>query len=240
MAATAILYYELYCSASVATLQLATLHMSFTYYVTLLAVANLIGAFGSLLAGITDRLGRTNLVVVGLLMVGLMIAFAIWTMGPVLGSLIVSVVGTNTITATTTWPTEYRIAGVVGLAMFVLAFLFMRELSLSPGLRDQLMVSMHDRVLVEARAKGLNIEEALKKPFRQMFHGDILLSALGIAVFLLIYYTTVAFFTTYFVTIFGFSLSQANGLGNWNWGFNLSPSSSSGPFPTSSGSASHS
>ncbi|MDQ2729180.1 MAG: MFS transporter [Actinomycetota bacterium] len=265
VAATAVLYYELYCSASVATLQLATLHMSFTYYVTLLAVANLIGAFGSLLAGITDRLGRTNLVVIGLLVTGLMIAIVIpaanskwtfgvatcvvglvegiclvatpalirdfspqlgratamgfWTMGPVLGSLIVSVVGTNTITTTTTWPTEYRIAGVVGLAMFVLAFLFMRELS--PGLRDQLMVSMRDRALIEARAKGLNIEDALKNPFRQMLHGDILASAVGIAVFLLIYYTAVAFFTTYFVTTFGFSLSQANGLGNWNWGFNL-------------------
>jgi MFS family permease len=265
VAATAILYYELYCSASVATLQLTTLHMSFTFYVTLLAVANLIGAFGSLLAGITDRMGRANLVVVGLLVVGLLIAVAIpaagskwtfavatagvglvegiclvatpalirdfspqlgratamgfWTMGPVLGSLIVSVVGTNTITAHTTWPTEYRIAGVVGLIMFVLAFLFMRELS--PGLRDQLMVSVRDRALIEARAKGLNIEEALKRPFRQMLRGDILASALGISVFLLIYYTAVAFFTTYFVTTFGFSLSQANGLGNWNWGFNL-------------------
>ncbi|MDQ6839402.1 MAG: MFS transporter [Actinomycetota bacterium] len=265
VAATAILYYELYCSASVATLQLATLHMSFTFYVTLLAVANLIGAFGSLLAGITDRLGRTNLVVAGLLIVGAMIAFVIpatnskwtfgvatavvglvegiclvatpalirdfspqlgratamgfWTMGPVLGSLIVSVVGTNTITARTTWPTEYRIAGIVGLAMFVVAFLFMRELS--PGLRDQLMVSTRDRALIEARAKGLNIEEALRKPFRQMLHADVLASALGIAVFLLIYYTAVAFFTTYFVTTFGFTLSQANGLGNWNWGFNL-------------------
>jgi MFS family permease len=283
--ATAILYYELYCSASVATLQLTTLHMSFTYYVTLLAVANLIGAFGSLLAGITDRLGRTNLVVIGLLLTGVMIAFVIpatttklpfaiatcvvglvegiclvatpalirdfspqlgratalgfWTMGPVLGSLIVAVVGTNTITAGklntatslvtggTTWPTEYRICGIVGLVMFVLAFLFMRELS--PGLRDQLMVSIRDRALIEARAKGINVDDALRQPFRQMMKADIIISAIGIAVFLLIYYTAVGFFTVYAQTAFKahadgsarFSLSQANGLGNWNWGFNL-------------------
>lgn len=142
-----------------------------------------------------------------------------WTMGPVLGSLIVSVVGTNTLHATTTWPTEYRYAGIVGLIMFAVAFIFMRELS--PGLRDQLMVSTRDRVLIEARAKGLDIEEALKNPFRQMLKADILISAFGIAVFLLIYYTAVGFATTYFETVFSFTPKQANGLGNWNWGINL-------------------
>ena len=68
--ATITLYYELYVSASVSTLLLTDLHMSFTFYVVTLAFGNLIGAFGSLLAGITDRLGRANLVVGGLLVTG--------------------------------------------------------------------------------------------------------------------------------------------------------------------------
>src|ERR1700677_3735265 len=52
---TTALYYELYVGGSVATLQLQTLHMSFSFFVVLLAFGNLVGAFGSLLAGLTDR-----------------------------------------------------------------------------------------------------------------------------------------------------------------------------------------
>jgi hypothetical protein len=42
----------------VSTLPLADLHMSFTFYVVILAFGNLAGAFGSLLARLADRLGR--------------------------------------------------------------------------------------------------------------------------------------------------------------------------------------
>jgi ACS family D-galactonate transporter-like MFS transporter len=270
--ATITLYYELYVGSSVATLQLADLHMSFTFYVAILAFGNLIGAFGSLLAGITDRLGRANLVVGGLLLTGLITLFLIpaatskwpfgieyffigliegiclvatpalirdfspqvgratamgfWTSGPVLGSLIVAVVGSATIPTVVTndrfWTHEYRICGIIGLVVFVLTALFLRELS--PRLRDQLMVTMRDRALVEARAKGLSeadIDAALKHPFRQLLKLDIIISAVGVAVMLLIYYTAVAFSVIYLTTVFGFSVKNANGLGNWNWGFNV-------------------
>jgi len=75
--ATVTLYYELYVGASVTTLLLPALHMSFTFYVVTLAFGNLIGAFGSLLAGLADRFGRANLVVYGLLITGLLTAVAI-------------------------------------------------------------------------------------------------------------------------------------------------------------------
>ena len=68
--ATITLYYELYVVGSVSTLVLADLHMSFTFFVVILAFGNLIGAFGSLFAGLADRLGRANLVVGGLLLTG--------------------------------------------------------------------------------------------------------------------------------------------------------------------------
>ncbi len=262
---TTALYYELYVGGSVSTLQLQALHMSFTFYVLLLAFGNLIGAFGSLAAGLADRIGRCNLVVVGLLLTGIMVTFVIpaatgkwtfgiegfivglvegiclvatpalirdfspqvgrgaamgfWTMGPVLGSLVVSVVGSNTINATTTWPHEYRICGVVGLVVFVLAFVFLRELS--PSLRDQLMVSTRDRALVEARAKGIDVEASLHNPFRQLVKADIIISAVGVSVLLISYYTAVGFGAIFYTTVFGFSLNQANGLGNWNWGINV-------------------
>ena len=102
--------------------------------------------------------------------------------------------------------------------MAVLSAVFLRELA--PGLRDQLMVSARDRALVEARAKGIDVEASLHSPFRQMLKADIVLSAFAISVFLIIYYMAVGFFPVYFQTIFGFSQQDANGLGNWNWTFN--------------------
>ena len=75
--ATVMLYYELYVGGSVSTLVLTNLHMSFTFFVLTLAFGNLIGAFGSLFAGLTDRYGRANLVVFGLLFTGVFVGFII-------------------------------------------------------------------------------------------------------------------------------------------------------------------
>ena len=266
--ATITLYYELYVGASVATLLLPALHMSFTFYVVALALGNLIGAFGSLFAGLADRFGRANLVVYGLLVTGLLTAVAIpaattkwpfiiatfavgfvegiclvatpalvrdfspqvgramamgfWTAGPVLGSLVVAIVASNTIPAVagpSYWSHEYVIAGVTGLVIFAIAFIGLRELS--PQLRDQLMVTIRDRALIEARAKGINVQAALRDPFRQLLKANVIVSAIAVSVMLLIYYTAVAFGVIYLSTVFGFSAKDANGLGNWNWGFNV-------------------
>ncbi len=73
---TVALYYALYVGGGVTPLYMAELHMSFMYLVTSLAIGNLLGAFASLLAGLSDRFGRSRLVVWGLLVVGLLTAFA--------------------------------------------------------------------------------------------------------------------------------------------------------------------
>src|SRR5215813_313369 len=75
--ATVTLYYELYVGGSVSNLLLVNLHMSFTFFVVALAIGNLIGAFGSLAAGLADRLGRTNMVVFGLLLTGIFTAYVL-------------------------------------------------------------------------------------------------------------------------------------------------------------------
>jgi MFS family permease len=267
--ATITLYYELYVGGSVSTLLLTNLHMSFTFYVVILAFGNLVGAFGSLFAGLSDRLGRANLVVGGLLLTGVFTAFILpaatsrwpfgiesfvlgliegiclvatpalirdfspqvgratamgfWTSGPVVGSLIVAVVGSATIPAVVHdprfWTHEYRICGIAGIVVFVIALVGLRELS--PRLRDQLMVTMRDRALIEARAKGIDIQAALRHPFRQLLKFDIVISAVAVSLMLLIYYTAVGFFVIYASTVFNLSTKDANGLGNWNWGFNV-------------------
>jgi ACS family D-galactonate transporter-like MFS transporter len=144
-------------------------------------------------------------------------AMGFWTLGPVLGSLVVSVQVSNT-SVTTSWRDHYIAAGIVGLIVAALSAVFLRELA--PELRDQIMVSDRDRALIEARAKGIDIEASLRSPFRQMLKPDIIFSAFAISVFLIIYYVAVGFFPAYFQTIFGFSQNDANGLGNWNWAFN--------------------
>ena len=193
---TVALYYALYVGAGVAPLVMHDLHMPFEYLVATLAAANLCGAFASLLAGLTDRFGRSNLVIYGVLVVALLTGLALpavhsrlsyaaltvavgfvegiilvatpamirdfspqvgratamgfWTIGPVLGSLLVSAVNSATLARLPGWRPQFLICGAFGIAVFVLAFLFLRELK--PALRDQTMVNLGDRLLNERRA----------------------------------------------------------------------------------------
>ena len=145
-------------------------------------------------------------------------AMGFWTLGPVMGSLVVAIVSSNTVNHLAAWQDQYIITGIVGLVVGVIALFGLKELS--PRLRDQLMVSLHDRALIEARARGLDVEEAMgRSPWRQMMHLDVIGSAFAISVFLLVYYTAVGFFTVYFTTLHGFSLSKANSIGDWFWAF---------------------
>jgi MFS family permease len=265
--ATIMLYYELYVGGSVSTLILTNLGMTFKFYVLTLAIGNLLGAFGSLFAGLTDRYGRANLVVFGLLFAAVFVAFVLptatnryvftlesfivgivegiclvatpalirdfspqvgratamgaWTTGPVLGSLVVAIVGANTIPAvihsTRFWTHEYRICGYVGLIVFVVAFFWLRELS--PQLRDQLMVSLRDRALVEAKAKGLDVEALLKNHWRQLIKADVIISAFAVSVMLLVYYALVGLLIIIAQALFSYSLPESNDLGYWAWSF---------------------
>jgi len=263
VAATIVLYYELYIGGAVSPSIIAGDHMTFPFYVYLTVAGNAVGAFGSLAAGLGDRWGRANMVAYGLVITGLLVligipnisgkwAFAIlyaivgmvegvilvatpalvrdyspqlgrasamgfWTLGPVIGSLVVAVVSSNTVNHLHAWQDQFLICGVVGVVVGVVALFGLKELS--PQLRDQLMVSHRDRALVEARARGLDIEDSLRRPWAQMLKLDVIGSAFAIAVFLLIYYTAVGFFTVFFTTLHGFSLSKANSIGDWFWGF---------------------
>src|SRR6478672_6573353 len=64
-------------------------------------------------------------------------AMGFWTLGPVLGSLVVSIQISNTSTSTP-WHNQYVAAGIVGLIVAAASALFLRELT--PELRDQVMV----------------------------------------------------------------------------------------------------
>ena len=146
--------------------------------------------------------------------VGRASAMGFWTLGPVLGSLAVSL-QVSLASNGTPWQDQFMIAGVAGLAVSVLSAVFLRELA--PALRDQLMVSRRDRALLEARAKGIDVDASIRRPFRQMIKPDIVGSALAIWLFLIIYTVAVGFFPVYFQTVFGFSQARASSLGDWSW-----------------------
>jgi MFS family permease len=182
-------------------------HSKIGFAIAFIAVAFVEGvilvATPALIRDFSPQLGRAS-------------AMGFWTLGPVLGSLVVSLVVSNS-SDTRPWQDQFVICGIVGLVIFLIAALGLRELA--PRLRDQLMVSERDRALVEAKAKGIDVEASLRKPFRQMLKPDIVGSAFAISVFLIIYYLAVGFFPVYFQTVFGYSQSRANGLGNWFWAF---------------------
>ena len=86
-------------------------------------------------------------------------AMGFWTLGPVLGSLVVTVVASQTLDRYDSWQSQFVICGIAGAVIAVVAIFFLRELS--PNLRDQLMVDLGDRELVEARAhSGEGIQHA--------------------------------------------------------------------------------
>jgi len=144
-------------------------------------------------------------------------AMGYWTMGPVLGSLVVTTVTSNTLSSSS-WQDELRYAGISALVVFLIALVALRELA--PRLRDQIMVSLRDRALVEARAKGLDVDRQLQGGWRQMMRLDVLGSALAISLFLLLYFAAVGNFVVYFSTVFGYSEQRANALANWYWAAN--------------------
>ncbi len=142
-------------------------------------------------------------------------AMGFWTLGPVVGSLVVTEVSSHTLNSHPDWQYQFRICGIVGLVVFALAFVGLRELA--PKLRDQLMISLRDRALIEARARGIDPDAAIKGHWGQMMRADIFGPAFAISVFLLFYYIAVGLFVVFFATTFNYSTARANGLGNWYW-----------------------
>jgi MFS transporter, ACS family, D-galactonate transporter len=142
-------------------------------------------------------------------------AMGFWTLGPVLGSLMVTEISSHTLPSHPDWRYQFYLCGIIGGIVWLVALIGLRELS--PAIRDQLMVSMQDRALIEARAKGLDTEKALKGHWRQMMKFDVLGSAFAISIFLLLYYMLVGFVVVYFATVYGYTPARANSLANWYW-----------------------
>lgn len=142
-------------------------------------------------------------------------AMGLWALGPVLGSIAVTQVSSRTLDDHPDWRWQFYVAGVVGLVVFAVAHLGLRELA--PKLRDQLMVSARDRALVEAKAEGIDPEQALEGHWRQMLRPDIVGSSIAVSLYLLFYSLAVSFLVLYLATVYGMTEAEGNGIANWYW-----------------------
>ncbi len=141
------------------------------------------------------------------------VAMGFWALGPTMGALAASLVATHTLSHLSPWQDQFIISGLVCLGVVIIAFFFLRELS--PQLRDQLMVSERERALIDARAKGIDVERAIAHPIRSMMRLDLIASSVAISVFLLFYYASVSVLTIYWVVTYNRSTPQANGINVW-------------------------
>ncbi|HST49731.1 MFS transporter [Jatrophihabitans sp.] len=260
-AATVVAYYQNFISGAITLQLLGSFHISFLYFAVVTAVANAIGAIGSLASGIADKVGRGNLAIVGLFGVSLVtllwlpnvttglqygIAFgaagifegvilvvtpalmrdfspqvgraqamAFWTVGPVLGSLLVTEVSSHTLDSHPRWQFQFEVAGWAGLAVCVLALLCLRELNRAD--RDRIVGALEAETRAALSSRELSHEAATHRPYQQMFRLDIVGPAIGISLFLLMYYTAIGVLPVYFQTDLNFSASQSNSLLNWLW-----------------------
>ncbi|WP_460792483.1 MFS transporter [Nocardioides maradonensis] len=253
VAATVVLYYQLYLTGGVAIHVMASLHMSFAPFVYLNVAALVLAAVAAEAAHVVDKYGRANVISIGMFVVSLLCIFGIpnasskasfsimfvllnvcegvilvatpavvrdfspqvgrasamgfWTMGPVLGSVVVTIVVASG-SDTQTWQDKFVVSGIVGLIVGVITLFGLKELP--PSIRDQVMVDARDRALIEAKMKGIDVEESLQHPIRQMLKPDILLSGLAISLFLVFYIVLVAFGPTYFQIVFNYKEQDAN------------------------------
>lgn len=180
-------------------------------YLLLFAVISLVEgviqvATSALVRDFSPQLGRAS-------------AMGFWTLGPVVGNLLVTEVSSHTLDSHPDWQYQFRVCGVVGLVVFAIAFLFLRELA--PQLRDQIMVSLRDQALVEAKASGIDPDQEEAGHWRRVLRFDVIGSSFAIGAFLLFFYMAVGLFVIFFTTTFGYSSSRANALGNWYWGFQI-------------------
>ncbi len=136
-----------------------------------------------------------------------------WALGPTMGPWPPASSLPTRSSHLTPWQDQFIISGLVCMGVVVIAFFFLRELS--PQLRDQLMVSEQERALVEARARGIDVEKAIAHPIRSMMRLDLISSSFAISLFLLFYFASVSVLTLYWVVVFNRSTADANGINVW-------------------------
>jgi MFS family permease len=150
------------------------------------------------------------------------VAMGFWTFGPVAGYFVLSAVANAYLPAVVTfanWQQLYRFSGYAALVMFVVCLFLLRELPAE--IRSQRMAALKDRMVIEARARGLNLHQLTSNRWKQMLHVNTVLSPIAINLFLIIYFTAISYFVFYIPQFLHFSLNSFNGIQEIYWAANI-------------------
>lgn len=151
--------------------------------------------------------------------VGRGLAFAFWTLGPVGGPFIANAVAAWTLPIFGTWQSQLYIMASVCIFLWVVIFLFLRDLS--PELRGNVYVSepeLEEEEEPEIAVEQDEVIEVEKVGFATIFaHPIIWLQPIGISIFLLIYFTMTAYGPLLFTEIYNVSAAEGARLTMYVW-----------------------
>jgi MFS family permease len=142
-------------------------------------------------------------------------AMGFWLIGPIGGLILATGTSSLMLAHFDAWQYPYALVGMIGLLVFLLCLLGLRELSAS--LRNQVIVSAQESDRVEAQARLAAPEPHTRGTWRQVLRLPILLGAIGYPLYQLMVVTVITFFPLYLSSSAGFPLSQADAMLSAFW-----------------------
>jgi len=194
---------------SLAVFSMVFVHTTLDFIVVRLIMAIILGlvlpATTGLIRDFTPRVGRA-------------LGFGLWTFGPVGANFLAAgVAGATLPLFHDAWQSQFIIMGGFCLVISIVVAFLIRDLS--PGLRAQIVHGRQEAAVAEERAR--HIQETMANPRQVYGSGRIWALAVGIVLFLLVYYFTTAFGPLYLVTVFRYPPAEAASIASYFWLANL-------------------
>ncbi|WP_258111640.1 MFS transporter [Alicyclobacillus sp. SP_1] len=194
---------------AIAVFAMVLVHNTLEFIIVRLIMAIVLGlvlpATTGLVRDFTPRVGRA-------------LGFGLWTFGPVGANFLAAgVAGWTLPIFHDRWQSQFYIMGTVCLVISIVVALFIRDLS--PNLRAQIVRNHQDVRTAEKNASRVRGEIANPRLVFASFR--IWSLAVGIVLFLLVYYFTTAFGPLYLATVFKYPPAKAAGIASYFWLANL-------------------
>ncbi|WP_017935414.1 MFS transporter [Nocardioides sp. Iso805N] len=158
--------------------------------------------------------------------VGRGLAMGMWTVGPVGGSYISSKVAGHLLGHGHDWRDLYTIALVSGIVVWVIAIALLRDLA--PEIRNEIIVEAEGSSLEVKAESDLQDASLPGVPGSTRFAGladrlppRLVIPALGVSLYLLMYFAAVSMFPLYLESMFKFEPSTANNMMSLFWLVNV-------------------
>jgi sugar phosphate permease len=138
-----------------------------------------------------------------------------WLVGPIGGLILATSTSSLLLARFDAWQYPYAFAGAVGLFVFLLCFIGLRELS--APLRNQVMVSSQEKDRIKAQAHPAAPTPSMRDAWQQVLRLRILLGAIGYPLYQFLIVTVIIFSPLYLSSSAGFPLAQADGILSLFW-----------------------